>query len=171
MTNRTFRPKSERGLTLVELLVASAILAIAAVGLAVTMASAPSALQRSREALAAESALQSALVAISAASIQTVAADFAGRGFEVPDLRSQPGDEDGAPGEILFEMGPGEGTSYYLVTIRVAWQGINGPRDIESSHYISNSRGEVGGVPAVPTAFVTREPLVFEMDGSATSID
>lgn len=170
MSYRAFHRETERGLTLLELLVASAVLAIAAVGLAATMASAPSALQRSRESMIAESAMERALAAVSAESIHSVAATYSGRGFEVPGLQAQPDDEDGVPGEIRFEMGPGEFPNHYVVDIRIAWEGISGPREIVSRQYLANSRGEVGPIPPIPLTTVNREPLSFVLDATDAQI-
>ena len=148
-----------RGFSLIEVLVAGIVLVIASVALAATMAQTAGLTEGPREEIAARHGIQSVYAVLSATPYDQVAPLFQGQGFPVPGLTPQPGDPDGLPGQIVFDYGPGGDTSYYTVTLRVAWRGRGANRLVESVHYLANVRGDTGRPPPLEEIVPPEEPL------------
>jgi hypothetical protein len=139
----------QRGITLIEVLMAGIVLLIAAVALAATMAQSHGLANAPREEVAARNAAQAAIAGLASTPFDQVAALYHKRGFPVPGLTPLPGDADGLPGEVVFAYGPGGDTSFYTVTVRVRWRGTTGERGIETIHYLANVRGDTGEPPSL----------------------
>jgi len=137
-------PGASRAFTLIEVLIAGAVLVIASVALAATMAQSGGIGESGREEMVARNALRGCIATLAATPFDRVAADFHKRGFDVPNLTPQAGDADGQCGEVVFDYGPGGDTSYYAVTVRIRWRGRTGDRVLESVHYLANVRGDTG---------------------------
>jgi Tfp pilus assembly protein PilV len=135
---------SNRGFTLLEVLVAGAILVMATLAVAAAIAQSPRLAEDPREERAARSAVRSVYSEVAATPFQDVAVNYHRRGFEVFPLKALAYDPDGLPGEVVFDYGPDGDTTLYTVTVKVRWQGALGARKIESRHYIANVRGDTG---------------------------
>jgi len=133
---------NHRGFTFVEVLVASAILAVISVGIAGALVQAPRISRAAREEMSARSMMCGMVSELSAAPYSGMAAAFTGTGFEVPGLKAIAGDADGLPGSVLVEEVVEGGARFYRVTISVDWHGVSGDRSLASVHYISNARGD-----------------------------
>jgi prepilin-type N-terminal cleavage/methylation domain-containing protein len=127
-----------RGTTLVELLVALAVFAIAAGGLLTTLLQTRSLNRSNRELTAAVMAAQDVLEQLYAADFAEIFARFnattaddpaagasPGSGFAVERLVARPGDPDGLPGEIVFLA---QGDELREDTLLPA---LGGPRDLD----------------------------------------
>ncbi|MGH7163755.1 MAG: type IV pilus modification PilV family protein [Planctomycetota bacterium] len=139
------------GFTLVEVVAAGFVLAVTAVGLAVTLAQGKRLAETPRDEMAARTVIQGVYSELTATPWVEVGTTFQDAGFQVPGLKAPNGDPDGMPGEIVFEYGPGGDTSMYLVTLRVRWKVGTEVRTLESVRYLSNVRGDTG----TPAALVT----------------
>ncbi|MEM8885665.1 MAG: prepilin-type N-terminal cleavage/methylation domain-containing protein [Planctomycetota bacterium] len=132
------------GFTVVEVMIATSILAIAALGFA---AAVPSSYKLSEDTKA-EARIHRALSSISAALEATPFAEAAVqwhmRGFDVPGLTPQKGDADALPGEIEFAPAPGNIPNCYRITIRVRWMDTNGSHVTEEVRILSNVRDDPG---------------------------
>jgi hypothetical protein len=152
--------RPERGLSLLEVLFSGFVLTIAGVGLAATLAQAGPMNETSREDYAAWNAIRNIRSQLTSVPFPAAALTFHEHGFDVPGLRAPADDTDGQPGEIVFDYGPEEDTSFYRVTLRVRWAGIRGARVLESQVYLANVRGDVGVVPPLSSLV----PPVTEVD-------
>jgi len=135
---------SPRGFTLVEVLLAGIVMAIASVGLSASMIQASRLGSAPREDVAARNAIRDCIAEMAATPFDRVAETYQDHDFDVTGLRVAPGDPDGHVGKIHFEYGPDGSTLYYTVTVRIHWMGRNGDRVEESVHYLSNVRGDTG---------------------------
>ena len=159
-TARAPERRSERGLSLVEVVFAGFVLTIAGVGLAATLAQAGPMNESPREDYAAWNAIRTMRARLISVPFPEAALDFHQHGFAVPGLRPLKGDPDGMPGEIVFNYGPEEDTRFYRVTLRVRWTGVRGARELEAQVYLANVRGDVGTVPLLSNL----APPVTEVD-------
>lgn len=132
------------GFTLLEVLLAGAVLAVAAVGLAAGLAQGDRMTDSARQTMLARNATRSMIANISSCNFSEVAKLYHRRGFLVPGLSPAPGDTDGMPGEIELAYGPGEDTSFYRATVRVRWRDRSGERVLETVRYLANVRGDTG---------------------------
>jgi prepilin-type N-terminal cleavage/methylation domain-containing protein len=151
-----------RGFSLLEVMIACAILAIAGLALAASLAHGQELSHAPREEAIAGSAIRSVLAEMAGAPFSEVANGYHRRWFPVPPLRAPRDDPDGFPGEIEIAYGPVGDQSFYAVTVRVRWDGIKGVRVLESVSYLSNVRGDTGtpvplesvepggGIPLIP---------------------
>ena len=146
---------NRRGFTFVEVLVASAILAVISVGIAGALVQAPRVSRAAREEMSARATMRGMVSEQSAAPYSGMAAAFTGTGFDVPGLDAMDGDADGLPGSVLVEEVIEGGAQYYRVTISVDWRGVNGDRSLASVHYVSNARGDTA---APETTETTTDP-------------
>jgi prepilin-type N-terminal cleavage/methylation domain-containing protein len=155
---------NRRGFTFVEVLVASAILAVSAVGIAGALVQAPKVSRAAREEMSARASMRGMVSEVSAAPYSGMATAFAGTGFDVLGLEAPDGDADGLPGSVLVEEVLEGGAQYYRVTLSVDWHGVNGNRSIVSVHYVSNARGDTADpdtpdVTTDPNTSTTDDPL------------
>lgn len=135
------------GFTLIEILIASAVLAIVAVGSAAAIVTTPRILRSADESTSIRSAVHGMISELTAAEFGTMRATYNGKGFAVPGVTALDGDVDGLPGLITVET-VGEGSAlYYKLTLGVTWDGVNGARTVSSVHYISNVRGATAPPP------------------------
>ena len=134
----------KRGFTLVETVVAVAVFVIAAMGLTATIAQGDSIGDGVRERQAAADAIDAVFARMHAAPFHELASGFHAKGFEVEGLRAWDGDVDGLPGEVSLAYGADQPDNYYLVTVRVRWNGRTGPRLAESVRLFANVFGDVG---------------------------
>lgn len=148
-----------QGFTLVEVVIAAAILTIAGLALAASVAQGHSLSHAPREYAAARNAIRSCLAEIAARPFDEIAQSFHGRGFAVDPLRAVRDDPDGLPGEIEFAYGPDNDRSFYTVTVRVRWAGLRGDRMIESVSYIANVRGDTGTPVPLEDIPITGQPI------------
>jgi len=152
--NSASRTGRERGLTLIELMAATAVLSIVALGVGATMANSPRIAAGAREENAVRTEIEEIVATLTAAPYSQVAALWNGRGFDVEGLQPTPGDVDDLPGAVFFEPAPDGSNNYYTVNVIVRWQGINGVRVIRTRHFLANIRGDTG-VPA-PLTYDTK---------------
>ena len=138
------RRKRQRGLTLIELMAATAVLSIVALGVGATMANSPRIAAGAREENAVRTQIEEIVATLTASPYSKVAAEWNGRGFDVEGLQPTEGDLDGLPGAVFFEPAPDGSTMYYTVNVVVRWQGINGRRVIRTRHFLANIRGDTG---------------------------
>ena len=143
---RAKRTAGSRGFTFVELLIAVGILSIVAVGTAATMVQGPRLSRVAREEMIVRSAMRGMVAEISAAPYSEVAAAFHGQGFSVPGLAASDVDADKLPGVIRVDEIREETVRYFRVTLTVNWQGIEGTRTLQSTHFVSNVRGDTANV-------------------------
>jgi prepilin-type N-terminal cleavage/methylation domain-containing protein len=136
--------RGQRGLTLVEVIVAAAILSTTGLALAASIAQSHGLVHLPREEVIARNAIRSLLAEMAAAPFDLVAQAYHGTGFHVSPLRATRDDPDGFPGEIHFDYGADGDRSYYTVTVRVQWGSHRDPRVVESVSYLSNIRGDTG---------------------------
>lgn len=142
------------GFSLVEVLIAGAILAIGGMALAASLAQGQNLSRTPREDAVASGAIRSVLAEIAGAPFHEVAAGYHRRGFAVPPLHAVEGDPDGLPGEVELAYGPDGDRSFYEVTVRVRWEGTRAACSVESVSYLSNVRGDAG----VPVPLEDVEP-------------
>jgi type II secretory pathway pseudopilin PulG len=147
------------GFTLVEIVIAAAILTIAGLALAAAVAQGHDLSQVPREEAAARNAIRSCLAEIAARRFDQVAQSYHGRGFPVESLRAVRTDPDGLPGEIEIAYGPGDDRSFYTVTVRVRWAGLHGERVIETVSYLANVRGDTGTPVPLEEIPITGQPI------------
>jgi prepilin-type N-terminal cleavage/methylation domain-containing protein len=133
---------NRRGFTFVEVLVASAILAVICVGIAGALVQAPRVSRAAREEMSVRATMRGMVSEVSAAPYSGMSATFTGTGFDVPGVEAMDGDADGLPGSVLVEEVNDGGAQYYRVTLSVNWHGVNGDRSLASIHYVSNARGD-----------------------------
>jgi len=135
--------------TLVEVLMAGTVLAIIAVGSAAAMVQAPRITRGANEDVRVRAAMRGMVAEISAAPFSEFASEYQGAGFNINGVKAVAGDADGKPGQIHVERVGAGAATYYVVTVKVTWQGVNGLRSVSSAHYIANVRGDTG-VPSDP---------------------
>jgi prepilin-type N-terminal cleavage/methylation domain-containing protein len=148
-------PKPEkcrgRGFTLVELLIASMLLAVVAIGVAAAMIQTPHLTRSAREEVAIRMAMRSVISEISAAPFSEVPGTYEGFAFDVVGVEAPKGDEDGLPGSVSIRTMGTAAATYYVVTVNVRWRGVAGERTISTVHYLANVRGDTeitsGGAP------------------------
>lgn len=138
------KKSAARGITLVEVIIGAAILSIAGLALAASIAQSRGLVHMPREEVVARNAVRSLLAEMAAVPFDVVARDYHGLGFAVSPLSAARDDLDGLPGEVRFDYGPGDDRSYYTVTVRVRWGSHRDPRVVESVSYLSNVRGDTG---------------------------
>ena len=135
--------------TLVEVLMAGTVLAIIAVGSAAAMVQAPRITREANEDVRVRAAMRGMVAEISAAPFSGFAAAYHGSGFNIDGVSAVEGDADGKPGQIHIRRIGTYAATYYVVTVKVTWQSVHGPRSVSSAHYIANVRGDTG-VPSDP---------------------
>ncbi|MHC4940868.1 MAG: prepilin-type N-terminal cleavage/methylation domain-containing protein [Planctomycetota bacterium] len=138
------RPKKllGRGFSLVELLLASVLLAIVAVGVAAAMIQTPRLTRSAREDVAIRVAMRAIVAEISAAPFSEVPATYDGLAFDVAGIEATKGDEDGLPGSVRIDVVGDAAATYYVVTVSVDWYGVGGVRNLSTAHYLANVRGD-----------------------------
>ena len=139
----------QRAFTLVEVLMAGTVLAIIAVGSAAAMVQAPRITRGANEDVQVRAAMRGMVAEISAAAFSEFAAVYQGAGFDVDGVSAVEADADGKPGLIQVQKVGAGAATYYVVTVKVTWNGVNGTRTLSSAHYIANVRGDTG-VPSDP---------------------
>lgn len=139
--------RTQGGFTLIEVLFACFILAVASVALAGAMATGTRLSEGPRLEMNARTAMQAKFAEITATPFASIVTNFQNRGFAVAGLTPAKGDGDGLPGEILLAYGPDGNTDFYTVTLRVRWQDGTQVRTVESVRFIANVRGD-SGTPA-----------------------
>ncbi len=142
-------PTRRRGFALIEVLTAVFVLSLAVLGLSATMANGSRLADASREELIARDAVRDLFARLAETPFDRVAPTFHKQGFWAGALDGVKGDLDGQPGEILFAPGPDDTQDVYRVTLRVRWRGTGGEHSIESTHLLSNVRGDPGIIPTV----------------------
>lgn len=148
-----------RGFTLLEVLMASAVLAIVAIGSAAAIVTTPRLMRDADEATSVRAAVHGMVSELTGADFSKVKASFDGTGFAVPGVNAVEGDLDGLPGLIKVEtVGTGAAT-YYKITLSVTWAGINGERTLRSVHYVSNVRGDTDPVNPIPDDAPEPDPI------------
>ena len=135
--------------TLVEVLMAGTVLAIIAVGSAAAMVQAPRISRGADEDVRVRTAMRGIVAEISAAPFSEFAPVYHGTGFDIEGINAVDGDADGKPGQIHVKRIGAFAATYYVVTVKVTWEGVNGTRTVASAHYIANVRGDTG-VPSDP---------------------
>lgn len=138
---------ASRGFTLIEVLFATFVLAVAAVALAAALASAKRLTESPRAEMTARAAIQAKFAEINATPFPEIVPGFQNRGFTVTGLKAPPGDADGLPGEVFLAYGPDGNTRFYTVTLRVTWREGTQTRNVESVRYVANVRGDTGTAP------------------------
>lgn len=131
-----------RGFSLVELLIASMLLAIVAIGVAAAMVQTPHLTRSSREEVAIRMAMRSIVSEISAAPFSEVPATYEGYAFDVAGVEAPHDDPDGLPGSVRIQTLGTAAATYYVVTVTVRWRGVAGLRTISTVHYLANVRGD-----------------------------
>ena len=137
----------DAGFTILEVMFASIVLAIAAVGLAAGLAQGGNLTTAVKQEIAARNAARGMLAEIGASPFDTVAALYNDQDFEVPGLSAAAGDVDGKCGGIAFAYGPAGETNLYRVSVEVTWRHGNGSRTVVLDRYLANVRGD-SGTPA-----------------------
>jgi len=168
--HRRSAAQRRRGFTFVELLIASVLLAVTAIGVAAAMAQTPQLTRSAREDVAIRMAMRACVAEISAAPFSEVESLYHGHAFDVPGIPPAHNDADGIPGVVRVEK-VGDGASmYYVITLSVNWHGVVGDRVVSTVHYISNVRGDTditgGGVDDTGST----DPNNAN-DGSGTGVD
>lgn len=141
------RRSGARGFTLLEILIASSVLAIVAVGSAAAIVATPRIMRNADESTSIRAAVHGMVSELTAAGFGDVLATYDGTGFAVPGVTAVKGDADGLPGLITFESVGAGNALYYKITLSVEWDGINGVQTVRSVHYLSNVRGEAAPPP------------------------
>ncbi|MHC4954847.1 MAG: prepilin-type N-terminal cleavage/methylation domain-containing protein [Planctomycetota bacterium] len=137
-------PHRSRGFTFLELLVASGVLAVIAIGSAATLVQGPRITRAAEEEVSVRAAIRGMVSELTAAPFDTFAAKYNNKGFEVLGVDPVEGDSDGLPGQILISR-EGEGAAtFYEIQLSVTWDGIHGIRTLSSTHYLANVRGDTG---------------------------
>ncbi|MHC4452500.1 MAG: PulJ/GspJ family protein [Planctomycetota bacterium] len=131
-----------RGFTLVELLIASMLLAIVAIGVAAAMIQTPQLTRSAREDVAIRVAMRSVVAEISAAPFSEVPVTYDGFAFDVAGVEAAKTDEDGLPGVVQIQVVGDAAATYYVVTVGVHWRGVAGTRTLSTVHYLANVRGD-----------------------------
>jgi len=144
------------GFTLIEILVASAVLAIVAVGSAASIVTTPRLMRSADESTAVRSAVHGMVSELTGAEFSQVIANYDGASFAVPGVTAVADDPDGQPGSIAIESVGVGAALYYKITLSVTWSGINGAQTVQSLHYVSNVRGDTA--PVTPPESLPQEP-------------
>jgi hypothetical protein len=146
------RRRSRRGFTLIDVLVGSALLVVAVLGLTGVAVSSNELRRSNFERVAALRALGTELATIEAASFGDLLPEHDGRAFDVVAeasgnvmLRSRPDDRDGRPGSVAVSVpdDPGDPDRLLDVTVRIDWVGSFGPQSVARTLRVS--RLGVGG--------------------------
>ncbi len=140
---------TERGMTLLEVVVAGFVLSIAMLALSASMVLGNRVSDSASAELTARQTIRGVLAQLESAPFDQVAVGFHMSGFPVSGLRAATGDTDGLPGEVVFDQSPGDPQNLYRVTLRVRWTGLSGARTIESVHILANVRGDPGTAPSM----------------------
>jgi len=163
-----FKHQSTRAFSLVELLIASMLLAIVSIGVAAAMVQTPHLTRSAREEVAIRMAMRSVVSEISAAPFSEVVATYQGFAFDIAGIEAAKDDEDGLPGSVRIETVGTAAATYYIVTVNVRWRGVAGLRTLSTVHYLANVRGDTeitSGGPGGETG--STDPNTAE-DGSGT---
>jgi prepilin-type N-terminal cleavage/methylation domain-containing protein len=132
--------RGERGFTLVELAVATVLLVVGVLALAHVALTIRAMRRDDDERAMATSALLDQLRTIETTPFADVVTKFDGTGFDVtlpgalsPALKALPGDADGMAGLVTVSAPnpPADPTSLLEATVRLDWEGSNGPRHLE----------------------------------------
>jgi len=146
--NPTPQSKPVRGFTLIEILIASSVLAIIAVGSAASIVTTPRLMRSADESVAVQAAVHGMVAEITGADFSTVFSTYDGASFAVPGVNALADDDDGRPGAIDIKAVGAGSSLYYKITLSATWDGINGEQTVRSVHYLANIRGdtaEIGG--------------------------
>ena len=148
--------RNSKGFALIDVVIASVIFAVAALGLCASMATGTRFTDNSRETLMAHDAVDSITAQIAQTDFAEVARRFYGTGFEVPGLRAAPGDADGLPGEVLFSKGPDDAPGSYRVTLRVNWRRGSDVHTLETGFLLANVRADTETPPPLSEVIAAR---------------
>lgn len=120
-------PRRRTGVTLIEVLMATLILAIALLGLVGAILNIHRMDRTAREIGLATDGASEILETILSEDVTTIEETYDAGGFEVAGLSARPDDPDGQVGRIAVLR---EGPEYFRVTVRVEWTGTGGDRSI-----------------------------------------